>query len=557
MISGPKVKYFWQTLALTGLIFVLTGQVSAEESASTYQQLHEQVTEERQSLNELERSWDKTKVTMTRGMLLQQIFTTVDDISSKVNDFVESDEGKANPEQSQQLLRFNLELIDHQQKRSNVLFRDLFHSFEEASVSNQPLVWLTIAVGLDYQTSLFEQKARVLDEIKGEDKAKLQQQYRYRLQQYSVEQASFLRAGLRQADQLKEELHGLNESMRSELDARFTLQQRINNTFSKNLKRLIPLLKDLDIDTSNYSQLAFEATGELSDLVVNSDGFVAFFHSVFSNSDRWFLMNLKVLFPRVLIFIFLLVFFYGLSRMMRTLVSKMVRSKHSRMSTLVQEFFISTTGKVVMLLGLLIACAQLGLNLGPVLAGLGVAGIVIGFALQDTLSNFASGMMILIYRPFDVGDYVEAGGVSGKVSYMSLVNTTIRTFDNQKIMVPNNKIWGSTINNITAERVRRVDMEFSISYSDDIARAESILQDILDQHPDILKEPEPLIKLMRLGESSLDFVVRPWTRTESYWDVYWDITREVKLRFDREGLSIPFPQRDIHLYSADKPDSLE
>lgn len=553
------MKYFWRMLAVSGFMFVLMGQGwAADENNSTYPQLSEQIKAERQSLNELEQSWDKTKVTMTRGMLLQQIFTTVDDISSKVSDFIESDEGKANPQQSQELLRVNLELIDHQQKRSNVLFQDLFHSFEQASVSNQPLVWLTISVGLDYQTSLFEQKARVLDAIKGEDQAKLKQRYRYRLQQYSVEQASFLRAGLRQADQLKEELIGLNESMRSELDARFTLQQRINNTFSKNLKRLIPLLKDLDIDTSNYySQLAFEATGELSDLVVNSDGFIAFFHSVFSNSDRWFLMNLKVLFPRVLIFIFLLVFFYGLSRMMRTLVSKMVRSKHSRMSTLVQEFFISTTGKVVMLLGLLIACAQLGLNLGPVLAGLGVAGIVIGFALQDTLSNFASGMMILIYRPFDVGDYVEAGGVSGKVSYMSLVNTTIRTFDNQKIMVPNNKIWGSTINNITAERVRRVDMEFSISYSDDIARAESILQDILDQHPDILKEPEPLIKLMRLGESSLDFVVRPWTRTESYWDVYWDITREVKLRFDREGLSIPFPQRDIHLYSADKPDSLE
>ncbi|MFM2483075.1 mechanosensitive ion channel family protein [Celerinatantimonas sp. YJH-8] len=546
----------WQKFGLFGLFcLMLSIPVRAEVQPSQFASLSEHIRSEQKALNELEQSWEKTKSTMTRGMLLQQIFSTVDYMGQKIEAFVESDEGKSHPEQSQQLLRQNLLILDQQEKRSTALIIDLFHSFEVVSSASQPLTWVTISVGIDYQTSLYLQKNRVLHLIQGDDAAVLKKRYRYRLEQYAIELASFLQASLRQSEQLKEELGGLSKSMQSEVESRFVLQQRISHTFSKNIKRLIPLLKEQNVDTSHYTQLTFEATGELSDLVVNSDSVWSFLRSVFSNSDQWLIQNLRILLPRALVFILLMVFFYGLSRMMKSLVSKMVRSKHSRMSTLVQEFFIATSGKAVMLMGILLACAQLGLDLGPVLAGLGVAGIVIGFALQDTLSNFASGMMILIYRPFDVGDYVEAGGVSGKVSYMSLVNTTIRTFDNQKIMVPNNKIWGSTINNITAERVRRVDMEFSISYSDDIARAEQILKDIVNQHPDVLREPEPLIKLMRLGESSLDFVVRPWARTEAYWDVYWDITRQVKLRFDQEGLSIPFPQRDIHLYQ--QPSSLD
>lgn len=199
-------------------------------------------------------------------------------------------------------------------------------------------------------------------------------------------------------------------------------------------------------------------------------------------------------------------------------------------------------------LGILVGLSQLGLNLTPVLTGFGIAGVIIGFALQDTLSNFAAGMMLLIYKPFDVGDFVFAGGVDGKVSHMSLVNTTIKTFDNQIIIVPNSKIWGDVIKNVTHERVRRVDMIFGIGYGDDLLKAESVLTDIVTTHPAVLRTPEPAIKVHTLNTSSVDFIVRPWVKTEDYWDVYWDVTKEVKLRFDREGISIPFPQQDVHLH---------
>ncbi|ABN60050.1 MscS Mechanosensitive ion channel [Shewanella baltica OS155] len=200
----------------------------------------------------------------------------------------------------------------------------------------------------------------------------------------------------------------------------------------------------------------------------------------------------------------------------------------------------------------MVALSQLGIELGPLLAGFGIAGVIIGFALQDTLSNFASGMMILIYRPYDVGDLINAAGVTGRVSHMSLVSTTIKTMDNQRLIIPNNKIWGDTINNITAEHQRRVDMTFGIGYSDNIEHAEAILKSIVEAHPKVQALPAPTIKLHLLGESSVDFIVRPWAKPEDYWEVYWDITREVKMRFDAEGISIPFPQRDVHIYQTTK-----
>jgi small conductance mechanosensitive channel len=202
-----------------------------------------------------------------------------------------------------------------------------------------------------------------------------------------------------------------------------------------------------------------------------------------------------------------------------------------------------------MIFGLLIALSQLGIRLGPLLAGLGVAGFIVGFALQDTLSNFASGIMILLYRPYDVDDLIDVGGVYGKVNKMSLVSTTIATFDNQMIVVPNNKIWGDVIKNVTAQDKRRVDMVFGISYSDDINKAEAVFYDILKSHEKVLDDPEPMVRLHTLGESSVDFIVRPWVKIDDYWDVYWDVTKTVKMRFDQEGISIPFPQRDVHVHN--------
>jgi small conductance mechanosensitive channel len=210
---------------------------------------------------------------------------------------------------------------------------------------------------------------------------------------------------------------------------------------------------------------------------------------------------------------------------------------------------ISVTRGLIMIFGVLVALSQMGISVGPLLAGLGVAGFIVGFALQDTLANFASGLMILFYRPFDVGDLVETGGVFGKVQDMSLVNTTILTVDNQTLVVPNSKIWGDVIKNVTAQNMRRVDMVFGIGYADDIPKAEGILEDIVKRHDKVLEDPAPVVRLHELGESSVNFIVRPWVKRDDYWDVYWDITRAVKMRFDADGVTIPFPQRDVHLYT--------
>jgi small conductance mechanosensitive channel len=251
---------------------------------------------------------------------------------------------------------------------------------------------------------------------------------------------------------------------------------------------------------------------------------------------------------KLLVFLIIVTLFRYLARVTTRIVARALSTTKLSLSSLLKDAIVSVAGKVVFLLGILIGLSQIGVQLGPVLAGLGVIGFIVGFALQDTLSNFASGAMIVIYRPFDIGDVVEAGGVFGKVDAMTLVSTGILTFDNQRLTVPNRKIWGEVIRNVTSEDTRRVDLTFSVGYSDSLDRAEEVLHKIVTDHPLVLPDPEPVIKVQSLAESSVDFVVRPWCKTEDYWSVYWDLTRSVKSAFDSEGISIPFPQQDVHLY---------
>jgi len=222
-----------------------------------------------------------------------------------------------------------------------------------------------------------------------------------------------------------------------------------------------------------------------------------------------------------------------------------------RMSSLLRIFISKMLRRVVLLLGVILAVAAMEINISPMLAAIGGAAFVIAFALQGTLSNFASGLLILSYRPFDVGDVVDAGGVSGKVDSMNLVSTHIRTFDNKLMIVPNNQIWGNVITNATGSDERRVDLVFGIGYGDDIGKAQAILEQVVRDHELVLDDPEPVIRVHELADSSVNFICRPWTKTDDYWTVYWDITRSVKEEFDRQGVSIPFPQRDVHVYRED------
>ena len=252
----------------------------------------------------------------------------------------------------------------------------------------------------------------------------------------------------------------------------------------------------------------------------------------------------------ILFFLFTILIAWILSKVVSKAVKKAVANVRSA-SELLKDFIVNIVRKAIFLVGFVVALSMLEVNIGPLLAAIGAAGFILGFALQGTLSNFAAGIMILVYRPYDVGDLVDVAGTFGKVDAMTIVSTTLRKPDNQKVVVPNNMIWGDIITNITGTSKRRVDLMFGIGYSDDIAKAQKILEDILATHEAVLKDPEPVVKVHELGDSSVNFVVRPWVETDNYWDVYWDITRAVKERFDAEGVAIPFPQRDVHVHQIE------
>ena len=256
---------------------------------------------------------------------------------------------------------------------------------------------------------------------------------------------------------------------------------------------------------------------------------------------RW-LKNLALFVTIVLVFMFI-------ARLLARAVERvMARSRQT--SQLLADFLVVSVRRLVQAIGVLIGLAALEINVAPLLAVIGAAGFVIAFALQDSLGNFASGILIMVFKPFDIDDLVEVGGVLGKVKSMNLLSVLIHTPDNKAVIIPNNNVWSDSITNVTGTSTRRVDLTFGIGYDDDIEKAQGILEQVVSEHPRILKDPEPVVSVHELADSSVNFVCRPWVKTADYWDVYWDLTRTVKQRFDEAGVSIPFPQRDVHVYNA-------
>ena len=251
----------------------------------------------------------------------------------------------------------------------------------------------------------------------------------------------------------------------------------------------------------------------------------------------------------LILFVLTLIVAYILSRIAGG-ATRRATAKSTKLSSLLRHFLETTAQRAVLFIGVLVALSMLEINVGPFLAAVGAAGFVIAFALQGTLSNFASGILILFYRPFDVGDLIEVSGAMGVVESLNLMTTIVNTLDNQRVIVPNNSVWGGVITNITGNDTRRIDLVFGISYSDDIAKAKEIMDQILADHPKVLDDPEPVVAVCELGDSSVNFVCRPWVKTADYWEMYWDVTRLVKEQFDAQGVSIPFPQRDVHLYQT-------
>jgi small conductance mechanosensitive channel len=214
--------------------------------------------------------------------------------------------------------------------------------------------------------------------------------------------------------------------------------------------------------------------------------------------------------------------------------------------------FIGNIANVVLLVVIVIAALeQLGIDTTSVLAVFAAAGLAVGLALKDSLSNFAAGVMLIIFKPFKVGDVINTAGSIGKVQSIQIFNTVLRTGDNQEIVIPNSQVFGGSITNITACETRRIDLVVGIGYDDDIKKAKSLVETIIAGNPTILKDPEPTIMVLELGESSVDLAIRPWVNTADYWTVRSDLLQTIKETFDENGISIPYPQRDFHIIQQD------
>ena len=211
--------------------------------------------------------------------------------------------------------------------------------------------------------------------------------------------------------------------------------------------------------------------------------------------------------------------------------------------------FVSNLIYVALLAFVIIAAlGQLGIQTTSFIAILGAAGLAVGLALQGSLANFAAGVLMIIFRPFQVGDFIEGGGVAGTVEEIQIFTTQLMTPDNKTIIIPNAKMTEGNITNYSKKGTRRVDLTFDIGYGDDIDRARNLIKDEISKDQRILPQPAPQIVVTELAESSVKFGVRPWVISGDYWDVYCDLTENIKKRFDAEGITIPFPQRDVHVY---------
>lgn len=251
-----------------------------------------------------------------------------------------------------------------------------------------------------------------------------------------------------------------------------------------------------------------------------------------------------------IIFIVIMVVSLILGRIFGAMVGTAFNRAKRTPSQLLQQFFITWTSRLFVIIGVVVALQTIGVQMGPVIASLGVAGFVLGFALQGTLSNFASGLMLLMYQPFDVGDFVDISGTTGKVKELTIVNTTLTTPDNKFVIIPNSNVWGNTIINYTKNDTRRVDLVLSVSYDADLDQVQQLVRDFVSADEDVLDDPALTVEVLAMGASSIDFAVRPWVKTDVYWDVFWRMQKGLKQLMDNNDIEIPFPQRVVHMQQA-------
>ena len=247
----------------------------------------------------------------------------------------------------------------------------------------------------------------------------------------------------------------------------------------------------------------------------------------------------------------LLIFIVGrmiVSAVVGVIKKLMLRAKVDEMLV---SFLASIIRWLLLLFVIVAALDQLGVNTTSMVAILGAAGLAVGLSLQSSLGNFAAGVMLIVFRPFKKGDFVDIAGTTGSVEAIGIFTTTLITPDNKVTIVPNGGIYGTAITNFSARDTRRVDMVFGVSYDDDIRVVKQVLEEIISEDERVLPEPAPVIEVSALADSSVNFIVRPWVNSSDYWKVLWDTTAKVKLRFDEKGISIPYPQMDVHMGKLD------
>ncbi|MGB1091376.1 MAG: mechanosensitive ion channel family protein [Oceanobacter sp.] len=247
----------------------------------------------------------------------------------------------------------------------------------------------------------------------------------------------------------------------------------------------------------------------------------------------------------------LLIFFIG--RIVGKLIVKSVGKLMARanIDDMIAHFVTTVLGVILLMVVLVIALSQLGLDTTSVVAILGAAGLAIGLSLKDSLSHFAAGIMLITFRPFKVGNYVEVDGVGGSVLEINLFSTILKTPDNRVVTVPNSNVFGNTMTNFSANSTRRLDLVIGIGYGSDLLKAKNILKEMLEADERVLKDPAYVVAVNELADSSVNFVVRPWVNSADYWAVKWDLTERIKLKFDEEGIEIPFPQMSVHIEKDD------
>jgi small conductance mechanosensitive channel len=245
----------------------------------------------------------------------------------------------------------------------------------------------------------------------------------------------------------------------------------------------------------------------------------------------------------------LLIFYVG--RIIARLVSRALHKlmQAHEVDKILETFVCNLAYWALMTFVIIAAISQVGIQTTSLIAVMGAAGLAVGLALQGSLANFAAGVLIVLFRPYRVGDWVEAAGISGAVVQVQILTTMLKTGDNKSIIVPNGQVMSSIITNYSANATRRVDLTIGVAYNDDLDKVRSTIQSLIDADDRILDDPECLIAVAELADSSVNFTVRPWVKTEDYWGVKFDLTEAIKKRFDQEGISFPFPQQDVHLYN--------